>query len=282
MQTLDYFVRRNGYVLLLVPALILLIALFVIPIGSIVYTSVYDSGLTSVHYLKLFTTPVYLRIVWNTIQVAVIVTFMCALIGYPTAYIINELSGIWKSLAIVLVILPFWTSILIRTYSWSVLLGQEGIINTLLISLGLIDTAGRMLYNRVAVTMAMTQILAPIVILTCLTSMSKIDGSLVRAARLFGAGPLRAFWHVFLPMSLGGLINGSVLVFILSMGFFITPALLGGPKDILVANLIEQQINQLLNWGFGSALAVVVLVLTMIAVVVLQLTNRSRHRDDES
>ena len=159
------------------------------------------------------------------------------------------------------------------------LLGTEGILNTLLQALGIADAPWRMLYLPETVYLAMTQILMPIMILTCLSAMARIDDDLVRAARVFGAGPLRAFWRVFFPLSLGGLINGTLLIFILCVGFFITPALVGGPKDILIANLIEQQINQLVNWGFGSTLSVIVLVITLVAVALLKLLNRGRQFD---
>ncbi|MEZ0213726.1 MAG: ABC transporter permease [Xanthobacteraceae bacterium] len=282
MHDISSLIRRNGYVLLLLPAVALVVTLFVIPLGGIVHTSFADSaGWTTSHFRKVFTTPIYLRIIWNTIEVALLVTFFCAIIGYAAAYVINELSGTRKNVAMLLVILPFWTSILIRTFSWSVLLGQEGLINTLLVQIGIIDQPMRMLYNRTAVTIAMVQILSPIVILTCVANMSKIDDTLIRAARLFGASPWNAFRTVFFPLSLSGLINGSILVFILCMGFFITPALLGGPRDLLIANMIEQQIDQMLNWGLGAALAVIVLLITLAAVIILQLSTRNKYLDEQ-
>ena len=270
---------RPGYGLLVLPALLLALLLFVGPIGAVVRFSLFDPDFTLKNFDKFLAAPIYGRIILNTLTVAAIVTGLSALIGYPAAYVINRLTGPWKTFAVLLVVLPLWTSVLIRSYSWSVLLGAEGIVNTLQQALGLGDAPWKLLYRSETVFVAMTQILMPIMILTCLSAMGRIDGDLVRAARVFGAGPLRAFWRVFFPLSIGGLVNGTLLIFILSVGFFITPALVGGPKDILIANLIEQQINQLVNWGFGSALAVIVLVITLVAVGLMKLLNRDRYLD---
>lgn len=270
---------RPGYGWLVLPALLVAVLLFVLPIGAVVRFSLFDPDVTLKNFDKFFAAPIYGRIILNTLQVAGIVTLLSALIGYPAAYVINRLSGAWKTIAVLMVVLPLWTSVLIRSYSWSVLLGTEGIVNTLQQSVGLSDGPWKLLYRSETVFVAMTQILMPIMILTCLSAMARIDNDLVRAARVFGAGPLRAFWRVFFPLSIGGLINGTLLIFILSLGFFITPALVGGPKDILIANLIEQQINQLVNWGFGSALAVIVLLIALVVVVLMRLTNRDRYLD---
>lgn len=270
---------RRGYGWLVLPALAVALLLFLLPIGAVVRFSLFDPDFTLANFEKFFAAPIYGRIILNTLQVAAVVTLASAVIGYPAAYVINRLSGPWKTVAVLLVVLPLWTSILIRSYSWSILLGTQGILNTLFQALGLTDEPLRMLYLSETVYIAMTQILMPIMILTCLSAMSRIDGDLVRAARVFGAGPWRAFWKIFLPMSLGGLINGTLLIFILSIGFFITPALVGGPKDILIANMIEQQINQLLAWGFGSTLAVIILAITLLAVGLMKLLNRDRYLD---
>jgi len=161
--------------------------------------------------------------------------------------------------------LTMWMSVLIRSFAWVVVFGREGFVNSLLLALGLTSEPHQMLYTSSAVLVAMVQVLLPIQIVTCVGAMTEIDSSLVRAARVLGASPTQAFTRVVVPLSMDGLLTAFSIVFMMAMGFFITPALLGGRTDLLLANLIEQQVGQL-KWGFAAALALVLLATTLLAL----------------
>jgi putative spermidine/putrescine transport system permease protein len=204
----------------------------------------------------------YIRVFWITLQIAVVVTLCTLLLGYPVAYALSSVSPSRANLLMILVLIPFWTSILVRSYAWMVLLGQEGIINEALIASGVLSQPMQMLNTRLAVYLGMIHILLPFMILPLYAVMRGIDRNLLRAAGNLGAPPSAVFRRIFLPLSLPGIAAGCLLVFILSLGFYITPALLGGQRDIMVSMLIQQQVSQL-NWGFGAALALVLLVLAL-------------------
>jgi ABC-type spermidine/putrescine transport system permease subunit I len=167
----------------------------------------------------------------------------------------------------IIIVLPFFTSIIVRTYAWMVLLGRNGIVNQYLMALHLTDAPLPLLYNQAGVVIGMTYVLLPYMVLTVYSVMRGIDPELVRAAHSLGASRLQAFRRVFLPLSLPGIAGGTLLVFILSLGFFITPALMGGPGDMMIAMLIEREVEITLNWAFASALAVVLLALTLVGFV---------------
>jgi putative spermidine/putrescine transport system permease protein len=204
----------------------------------------------------------YIRVFWITLQIAVVVTLCTLLLWYPVAYALSSVSPSRANLLMILVLIPFWTSILVRSYAWMVLLGQEGIINEALIASGVLSQPMQMLNTRLAVYLGMIHILLPFMILPLYAVMRGIDRNLLRAAGNLGAPPSAVFRRIFLPLSLPGIAAGCLLVFILSLGFYITPALLGGQRDIMVSMLIQQQVSQL-NWGFGAALALVLLVLAL-------------------
>jgi putative spermidine/putrescine transport system permease protein len=164
----------------------------------------------------------------------------------------------------IVVILPFFTAILVRTYAWMVILGRNGIINQLLIYWGIVSEPLKLMHNLFGVYVGMVQILLPFMILPLCSVMLGIDRRLMNAAESLGANPLRVFWHIFLPLSLPGVGGGCLLVFIIALGFFITPRLLGGVSDVMISSYIETQVNQLLKWGFASAMAVVLLMITLL------------------
>jgi ABC-type spermidine/putrescine transport system permease subunit I len=222
------------------------------------FRSIHEPHWTLDNFLKIFETPAYLRILWLTIRISLIVTVIALLLGYPVAYLLARIDRARSNLLMILVLVPFWTSILVRTYAWMVLLGRQGIINQLLLALGLIDEPMRLLNTSFAVYVAMVHVLLPFMILPLYGVMRGIDENLLRAAQSLGARPHGVFRQVLLPLSLPGISAGCLLVFILSLGFFITPALLGGPGDLMIAVLIQQQVD-LINWPFASALAVLLL-----------------------
>jgi len=254
--------RRN--LLLLLPALLLLALLFAYPLLGIVNRSVYKAGYTLDFYRQIFRVPVYLQVLGATFKVSALVTIVCLALGYPLAYMLATRRPRTAQLLMIIVVLPFFTSIIVRTYAWMVLLGRNGIVNQYLIALGLTDKPLALLYNQAGVVIGMSYVLLPYMVLTVYSVMRGIDPGLVRAAHSLGASRFQAFRRVFLPLSLPGIAGGTLLVFILSLGFFITPALMGGPGDMMIAMLIEREVEITLNWSFASALAVVLLALTLV------------------
>lgn len=257
--------RQLGYLLLLLPAFALLVLLFVYPIARLLVTSLYADGqLTLEHYRRIVEVDLYLRVLRTTFVIALQVTLICLALGYPLAYFLATLRPRTARLLMILVLIPFWTSILVRTYAWMVLLQRQGVVNRWLLELGLIEEPLRMMYNRIGVLVGMSHVLLPFMVLPTYAVMRGIDRTLLRAAANLGASPAQAFLRVFLPLSLPGVAAGSLLVFILALGFFITPALMGGRTDMMIAQLIETQIRTELNFSFAAALAAVLLVITLV------------------
>ncbi|MEW5817877.1 MAG: ABC transporter permease [Spirochaetota bacterium] len=246
----------------LLPVLVLLALIFIFPIVLFLSKSIIDPEITLRHFFNLFKNPVYIQVMWITFKTSFIVTVFCILLGYPVAYLLSSVSEHSRRLLMILVLIPFWTSLLVRNYAWMVFLGRQGIINNLLISLGIIKNPLKMLYTAFSVNVSMIQMMMPFMILAMFSVMKGIDRRLLSAAESLGAGKFQTFLRIFLPLSMPGVGSGSLLVFIYSLGFFITPALLGGRKDVMVSMLIEEQVSDLLNWGFASALAVILLVCT--------------------
>ena len=256
--------EAQRYLLMLVPAVLVLAVLFAYPLLGIVHRSVYKAGYTLGMYRQIFRVPVYLQVLLATFKVSALVTIVCLALGYPLAYMLATRRPRTAQLLIIIVVLPFFTSIIVRTYAWMVLLGRNGIVNQYLMALGLTDQPLLLLYNQGGVVIGMSYVLLPYMVLTVYSVMRSIDPGLVRAAHSLGASRLQAFRRVFLPLSLPGIAGGTLLVFILSLGFFITPALMGGPGDMMIAMLIEREVEITLNWSFASALAVILLALTLV------------------
>jgi putative spermidine/putrescine transport system permease protein len=195
--------------------------------------------------------------------ISLLVTATTLLLGYPIAYYLANRGGIGFTLVVFCVIVPYFTSVIVRTYSWMVLLGRNGIINQLLIGTGLIQEPLPLLYNKFAIVVGMTYVLLPYMVLTLYAAMKAIDPSLTRAAQALGADALYVFRRVYFPLTLHGVISGSLIVFILSIGFFITPALMGGPSDVMVAMLIERSIEITLDWPTATVMSLFLLLVTL-------------------
>ncbi len=256
--------ETQRHLLMLLPAVLVLAVLFAYPLLGIVNRSVYKAGYTLDMYRQIFRVPVYLQVLLSTFKVSALVTIVCLALGYPLAYMLATRRPRTAQLLMIIVVLPFFTSIIVRTYAWMVLLGRNGIVNQYLIALGFTDKPLLLLYNQGGVVIGMSYVLLPYMVLTVYSVMRGIDPRLVRAAHSLGASRLQAFRRVFLPLSLPGIAGGTLLVFILSLGFFITPALMGGPGDMMIAMLIEREVEITLNWSFASALAVILLALTLV------------------
>jgi ABC-type spermidine/putrescine transport system permease subunit I len=248
------------------PAILLVLVVLVLPVGWLFYVSFIgaDGQFSLENYERMIKRKSYARIFQTTFQVSLLTTGLCILIGYPLAYFISQLPNRLATLCMISVLLPFWTSLLVRTYAWLVLLQKRGLINDWAMSLGLWDEPIKMVHNMTGTLIGMVHIMLPFLILPLYGAMKSIDLDLVKAASNLGASPRRAFWTVFFPLSTPGLFAGSLMVFVLCLGFFVTPAVLGGGKVIMVSMKIVSNIELFVNWGAASALGVVLLVLTMI------------------
>ena len=248
----------------LIPTGVLLGGVFILPILLFLSRGFLDPQPTFRHFVHAFREPVYLKIIWITFRISFTVTVSCVLLGYPIAYLLSSVHEKTRNLLMILVLVPFWTSLLVRNYAWMVLLGRNGVFNNIFVSLGLVKEPIKMLHTSFAVNVGMTQMMMPFMILSMFSVMSGIDRTLLRASASLGANRFRTFMRVFLPLSMPGVGSGSLLVFIYSLGFFITPALLGGGKAVMMSMIIEEQISSLLNWGFASALAMLLLGSTFV------------------
>ncbi len=260
---------RLGPFPLLLPGLILIVALFLGPLAYMGYLSVTDPSVGLANYGHIVGKSVYLKVVWFTIQTALFVTLLALLLGYPVAYQLSSIRERWANLLLIAVVLPYFVSFLIRTYSWMTILGRQGVVNQFLLDTGLVERPAKLLFNTFSVYVGMVHVMTPIMILVLYGVMRGIDRSLIQAARSLGASPLQAFARVFLPLSMPGIGSGCLLVFILSLGFYITPALLGSGREVMAAGLIYDQIAELRNWGFGAAVSIVLLALVGLTYVVL-------------
>ena len=250
----------------LVPALAFLALFFFVPILLMAGRSLPDFSVKL--YGEIFRTPLYFLVIANTFRIATIVTVLCLLLGYPIAYWLSGLTARRANLCLVFVLVPYFTSVLVRTYAWMVLLSNDGLINRALQSLHLITHPLKLIYNDTGVFIGMTYVLLPYMVLTLYAAMRSVDRRLLMAAAACGATPFQAFLRIFLPVTMHGVGGGCLLVFVLALGFFITPALMGGPHQTMIAMLIATEVDKLLDWGFASALAVVLLVLTLGGIVI--------------
>lgn len=257
-------------VILVLPLFFVLAIGFIYPIIQLVILSAPGGSLEN--YARAFQVPLYLDVLFSTVLVALAVSAATLLLGFPVAYAMAHLKNGAAIVVAACVLIPLWTSILIRSYAWIVLLQRNGIVNSVLIGSGLSDDPLELLYTTGAVIVAMTHVLLPFTILPIYSSLRSIPPNYLQAARNLGAGPVRAFVNVTLPLSLPGVSAGCVLSFVLALGFYITPALVGGPQSMLIATLIGQQTTVLLDWPFAAALSTILLVLTLLLVFLFRKT----------
>ena len=264
--------RRAGdgvlALLLLGPAALWSLCFFVLPLAKMAWRSVYRDGLTLLYYEKFFAGETYLNVILKTFQMSAIVTVGCLLLGYPVAYLLTMMSPRKRALLLLLVIVPYWLDFIVRSYSWMILLGRNGLINQALRGMELTASPIEFLYSVFSVSIGMIQILLPMMILTLFGAMVRIDDRLLLAASIHGARQFAVFRHVFFPLSLPGVFAGCLLVFVTSIGFYITPALLGGPKQTMISQSILVLAADLLDWPMASAVAIVLLMLSMVIVAV--------------
>ena len=250
------------------PALIAVFVVIVIPVGWLFSLSFLDSSgqLSLVNYQKMIEYKSYARVFKTTFNVSILTTLLCILIGYPLAYFLSQIPRRYVGFFMLTVLLPFWTSLLVRTYAWLVMLQRNGLINNFAIDLGLWDTPLKLAHNLNGTLIGMVHIMLPFLILPLYAAMRRIDPHALQAAANLGATPVQAFWQIFVPLSLPGVVAGSLIVFVLCLGFYVTPAVLGGGRVILVSMQITAILEDQFNWGAASALGVVLLVLTFAAL----------------
>jgi len=247
------------------PAIVVVIAIIVIPVGWLFYLSFVgsDGQWTLEHYSKMIKYKSYARVFITTFQVSALTTIICIALGYPLAYFLAMMRPKIAALFMLTVLLPFWTSLLVRTYAWLVLLQKKGILNDFAISAGIWETPIKLVHNLSGTLIGMAHIMLPFLVLPLYGSMRKINRDLMHAAANLGASPMQSFWQVYFPLSMAGLVAGSLIVFVLCLGFYVTPAVLGGGRVVMVATQITAILENQFNWGAASALGVVLLVATL-------------------
>jgi len=260
----DESYRRWGAVLLAAPLALYLIVFYLLPLCGVLLQSIFDPGFTMTHYTALVKRPVYLKVLFNTLEISFWATSAAVLLGYPVAYGMTYFGPAWRTFLMAAVPLPFWISVLVRTYSWMIILGRFGVINTLLQRLGLTDAPLELMYNRCGVYLSLTYVLLPYAVLPMHSVMLGIDRDLLWAADSLGASPWQRLCRVFLPLSMPGVAAGFLLTFIVGAGTFVTPTLTGGPKETVVAMSIESQMEIVNDWGFAATLGVILLVTVML------------------
>jgi putative spermidine/putrescine transport system permease protein len=247
------------------PALLFVAVFLLYPLALLVETSFHaKTGEWSIEqYARIATTPVYSLVLWKTAWVAGLVTLIDFMVGYPFAVALTRARGWWRLVLLGAILMPFWTNLLVRTYGWIVVLHPNGLLNTLLIGLGLSSEPIELVQNTTGVLIGMAQIMLPYMVLPIAAQIEKMDRRLLQAARSLGASGPRTFLHVYFPLTLPGVFAGGLVTLVLSLGFFVIPALLGGRRDVLIAQLIDFNLTKVLNWEFAAALGTILLVVTM-------------------
>ncbi|GAB3679925.1 ABC transporter permease [Actinocorallia lasiicapitis] len=260
--------------MLLGPGLAYLLVFLVVPLALVLGYTIFKRGRyggivyeTTGENFTRAADPIYTDVLLQSVKLALITTLIALVIGYPTAYVIARLPAKWKALALVAVVLPFWTNFLIRTYAWIVLLNSQGLVNSALTDLGVVDRPLELLYTDGAIVTGLLYAYLPLMILPLYSAIERLDPQLREASANLGAAPARTFLSVTLPLTLPGVLTGCVFVFVPSLGNFVIPELLGGGKQIMVGNLIRDQFLKARDWPFGSVLA-----LSVVAVLIVLLT----------
>lgn len=262
--------------LLLGPSMLIFVVFFAVPLAYLLVNSFHPfdaaTGMgkswTLSNYLKFLTDPFYLGVLWRTVRIGLITTLATLFIGYPVAYYLAQTTGRKRNYLTLMLLSPLLISMVIRNFGWIIILANHGMINNLLLSLGLIQDPLKILYTDLGVEIGMIHVLFPYMVLSIIGSLERIDLSVVRAAQNLGAGPIRTFFSIIFPLSLPGVFAGSVMVFSLATSSFVTPSILGGPKVKVMPYLTYEQVAVLLNWPFGGAIGFILIGMTMLTLVI--------------
>lgn len=254
------------WIIMLLPLLFVVITLLISMLGILAKSFTGADGFTLEYYAKIFTEPLYIKVLFNTLKTGVIVTMLCLLLAYPAAYLsVRAKSSFIRRLITGGILIPYWISMLVRIFAWQIILQTNGVINQLLMFFRITDEPVQLLYTTGAVCISMTHILLPYMFLSLQSNMEGIDANLSAAAAVMGAHPARGFIDIFLPLSVPGIFSGSLMVFVLALGFYIAPALLGGPNNMMMSNLIEQNMNSL-NSSLAAAMSFELLVIVFLII----------------
>lgn len=253
--------------LLMVPALLILVVMFLVPLALFFVRTFAEFDGSIAEFIEqardLLLSQAYLTALATTNWISLVVTAATLLVGYPIAYYLSTATGVGASIVLLSIVLPYFTSIIVRTFSWMVLLGEHGLVNDALLATGLIGAPLPLMYNRLGVLIGMSYVLLPYMVLTLYAAMRAIDPSLLRASAGLGASGLYTFRRVYFPLSLHGVLSGALIVYILSIGYFITPALMGGQHDIMIAMLIDRSLEVAVDWPSAALMSLTLLLVTL-------------------
>jgi putative spermidine/putrescine transport system permease protein len=270
--------ESRGYTLMILAPLAVMIVLFAYPFAALVVRSFSSpSGLFG-HYIDLFGDLTFQIALRNTFLYAFATATITTLLGYPVALLLASINRSLANVLLLLVLVPFWTSVVVRCYAWIVLLGRHGVLNESLLQLGLLDTPLQLVFNGLGVIIGMVHIMLPYMVLPIFGTMTRLNKEILAAADSLGANRMQSFFRVLLPLTMPGIVGGFTLVFVLSLGFFVTPALLGGPRNLVAAMVIRDQVTRQLAWDEAAAVSVVLLVITTgTFLVAARLFGLKRH-----
>jgi putative spermidine/putrescine transport system permease protein len=273
-------IEPRGPAIYIWPAILLLGVVFFVPLAIFFWKSLSELGsLANIfdQVVSVVTARGFVAAMLFTVNVAILVCISCLILAYPIAYMLTNSSGLVFNLLIATVIVPYFVSAIVRTYAWMVLLGRTGVINQILLGIGAIQTPAQLLYNQAAVVLGMTYVLLPYMVLTLYASMKAIDKRLLQAAEGMGATAFYIFRRVFFPLSLSGVISGSLIVFIMSLGFFLTPALMGGNRNVTIAMMIEQEVEMNFNWPIAAVMSLILLAVTLSFYLIYFRVSQIKH-----
>ena len=253
------------------PALVFMLAIFLYPIVIVIAQSVHtlDGEFTWAGYRELSKSRLFSKVLGTTFEISFLATLVTVFLAYPIAYHLAKAPPRRRAFLLVLVLLPFWTSILVKSFAFTVVLGTDGLVNQAIRAVFGAEQGMKMLFNRVGVMIGLAHFFIPFMVFPILTSLLAISSDLPKAAQIMGSGPVRIFFKVTLPLSMPGVIAGSLLTFILALGFFITPRLLGGRHDVMMANLVDLYTRETLNWTLASSISVVLLLISLVLIFLL-------------
>jgi ABC-type spermidine/putrescine transport system permease subunit I len=280
MAEMRSFIGKHGLKLLLTISVTFLLVFMILPILDMFTKSVVDdNGFTWSYFKEFFSKSLYAKILLNTIRLSLIIGLVTIVLGYPVAYLMNRVGPVLRCIIMGCVQIPFWTSLLVRTYSWIAILQNQGVVNVVLQKLGIIKQPIQLLYNDAGVIIVMTYIMLPYMIFSISSVMGQIDKNVIIASRSLGAGKTMTFFRIFLPLSLPGIMSGFFIVFLNTMGYYIVPALVGGQKSQMFSQTIQNELSGVLNWNFASAISIILVMVTMMIVLVSKAATKQKYAE---
>ncbi|CDD34231.1 predicted ABC transporter permease component [Roseburia sp. CAG:309] len=280
MAEMRSFIGKHGLKLLLTISVTFLLVFMILPILDMFTKSVVDdNGFTWSYFKEFFSKSLYAKILLNTIRLSLIIGLVSIVLGYPVAYLMNRVGPVLRCIIMGCVQIPFWTSLLVRTYSWIAILQNQGVVNVVLQKLGIIKQPIQLLYNDAGVIIVMTYIMLPYMIFSISSVMGQIDKNVIIASRSLGAGKTMTFFRIFLPLSLPGIMSGFFIVFLNTMGYYIVPALVGGQKSQMFSQTIQNELSGVLNWNFASAISIILVMVTMMIVLASKAATKQKYAE---